>query len=251
MSDSLSGKSAIVTGAAGGIGAACARHLAEEGAQVLLVDRNAEGIAAVASEIGPAARAFAADITSEADMASMAEAALDATGRIDILVAAAGILRVGGTLKPVADTSYDEWRTVIDVNLTGTFLSNRAVLGAMLAQKEGDIVNVSSVSGKQGRAFDGPYASSKFGIVGLSESLAEEVQREGVRVQTVLPDAVDTALWAQSGTTALKPRAMLSPERVAEFVHYLVTLPRDAFLFNSVVAPVPMRKRRGKAKAKE
>ncbi|QFS84156.1 Ribitol 2-dehydrogenase [Roseivivax sp. THAF40] len=248
MGDSLSGKSAIVTGAAGGIGAACARHLAAEGAQVLLVDRNAEGLDAVAAEIGALARAFPADITSEADMAAMAEAALEATGRIDILVAAAGILRVGGTLKPVAQTTFEEWKTVIDVNLTGTFLSNRAVLAAMLAQKEGDIVNISSVSGKQGRAFDGPYASSKFGIVGLSESLAEEVQREGVRVQTVLPDAVDTELWAQSGTAALKPRAMLSPERVAEFVHYLVTLPRDAFLFNSVVAPVPMRKRRGKAK---
>ncbi len=248
MGDSLSGKSAIVTGAAGGIGAACARHLAAEGAHVLLVDRKADGLQAVAAEIGAQARAFPADITSEADMASMAEAALEATGRIDILVAAAGILRVGGTLKPVAQTTYEEWRTVIDVNLTGTFLSNRAVLAAMLAQKEGDIVNISSVSGKQGRAFDGPYASSKFGIVGLSESLAEEVQREGVRVQTVLPDAVDTELWAQSGTAALKPRAMLTPERVAEFVHYLVTLPRDAFLFNSVVAPVPMRKKRGKAK---
>lgn len=248
MGDSLSGKSAIVTGAAGGIGAACARILAAKGAQVLLVDRNAEAVQAVAQEIGGAARAFSADITSESDMVAMAEAALEATGRIDILVASAGILRVGGALKPVAQTTFEEWKTVIDVNLTGTFLSNRAVLAAMLGQKEGDIVNISSVSGKQGRAFDGPYASSKFGIVGLSESLAEEVQREGVRVQTVLPDAVDTELWAQSGTAALKPQTMLSPERVAEFVHYLVTLPRDAFLFNSVLAPVPMRKRRSKAK---
>ncbi|MHA6326663.1 SDR family oxidoreductase [Roseivivax sp. CAU 1753] len=245
MTDTLTGKSAIVTGAAGGIGAAVARKLAGEGAHVLLVDRDADGIAALAADLGDTATAFAADITSEADMAAMAEAALAPTGRIDILVAAAGILRVGGSLKPVADTTFDEWKTVIDVNLTGTFLSNRAVLAAMLAQKEGDIVNVSSVSGKQGRAFDGPYASSKFGIVGLSESLAEEVQREGVRVQTVLPDAVDTGLWDQSGTAALKPRHMLTPERVAAFVHYLVTLPRDAFLLNSVLSPIPMRKRRG------
>ncbi|MCE0505810.1 SDR family oxidoreductase [Roseivivax sp. GX 12232] len=246
MSIPLTGKSAIVTGAAGGIGAAVARRLAAGGAQVLLVDRNAEGLAAVAAEIGAAARVFPADITSEADMARMAELALEPTGRIDILVAAAGILRVGGTLKSVADTSFEEWKTVIDVNLTGTFLSNRAVLAAMLAQKEGDIVNISSVSGKQGRAFDGPYASSKFGILGLSESLAEEVQREGVRVQTVLPDAVDTGLWSQSGTAALKPRAMLSADHVAEYVDYLVRLPREMFLFNSVVAPVPQRRKRGK-----
>lgn len=240
----LAGKSAIVTGAAGGIGAACARMLAAEGAHVLLVDRNAEGIEALACELGTGARAFPADITSEEEMAAMAKAAMEATGRIDILIAAAGILRVGGALKTVADTTYEEWRTVIDVNLTGTFLSNRAVLGAMMAQKEGDIVNVSSVSGRQGRAFDGAYSSSKFGMLGLSESLAEEVQREGVRVQSVLPDAVDTGLWDQSGTAALKPRAMLSPEQVARFIHYLVTLPRDAFLLNSTIAPMPARRKR-------
>ena len=249
MSDSLSGKTAIVTGAAGGIGRATALKFAEEGARVVLVDLIAEALAPVAEEIGAAATVCAADITSEDDMARMADTAMALDGRIDILVASAGILRVGGTLKPVADTTFEEWRKVIDVNLTGTFLSNRAVLKPMLAQKEGDIVNISSVTGKQGRAFDGPYASSKFGILGLSESLAEEVQRDGVRVQTVLPDAVDTNIWDQSGTAALKPRAMLTPGQVAEFVHYLVTLPRDAFLYNSVIAPVPLRKRRGKTKA--
>lgn len=239
----LAGRAAIVTGAAGGIGAATARHFAGRGARLLLVDRAAETLAALAAELG--ATAFPADVTSEAEMARMAEAALAAWGRIDVLVAAAGVLRTGGQPRPLADTSFEEWRRIIDVNLTGTFLSNRAVLAAMLGQRQGDIVNISSVSGRQGRAFDGPYAASKFGIVGLSESLAEEVQREGVRVQTVLPDAVDTALWEQSGTAALKPRAMLRPEQVAAFIGYLVTLPRDAYLLNPVVAPVTLRARRG------
>lgn len=246
MTVSLTGKSAIVTGAAGGIGAATAHRLAAAGAHVLLVDLAEDRLTEVAAEIGDMGTAFVADITSEDDMARMADKAMEPTGRIDILVAAAGILRVGGTLKPVADTTFDEWRTVIDVNLTGTFLSNRAVLKAMLNQKEGDIVNISSVSGRRGRAFDGPYASSKFGIVGLSESLAEEVQREGVRVQTVLPDAVDTQLWDQSGTSALKPRAMLTPDQVAAYVEYLVGLPRDVFLHNGIVAPLPVRRRRTK-----
>jgi NAD(P)-dependent dehydrogenase (short-subunit alcohol dehydrogenase family) len=245
-SDSLQGRAAIITGAAGGIGAATARIFAAQGARVVLVDRNADALAALAAELGSNATTLPADITSEADMARMAQVTLDRWGRIDVLVAAAGILRVSGQPRPVADTTFDEWRRIIDVNLTGTFLSNRAVLAAMLAQKQGDIVNISSVSGKQGRAFDGPYAASKFGIVGLSESLAEEVQRDGVRVQTVLPDAVDTALWDQSGTAALKPRAMLSPAHVARFITYLVTLPRDAYLLNPVVAPVPLRVRRGK-----
>ena len=179
----------------------------------------------------------------------IAEAALERHARIDILIAGAGILRTSGTPQMVADTAFADWKRVLEVNLTGTFLSNRAVLPAMLAQKTGDIVNISSVSGKQGRAFDGAYAASKFGIVGLSESLAEEVQREGVRVQCLLPDAVDTGIWEQSGGIALKPRLMLTPERVASFIAYLVTLPRDTFLLNPVVAPVPLRVRKVKSAA--
>jgi NAD(P)-dependent dehydrogenase (short-subunit alcohol dehydrogenase family) len=182
-------------------------------------------------------------------MAQVAAATIEAHGRIDILIAGAGILRTSGTPQMVADTTFADWKRVLDVNLTGTFLANRAVLPTMLAQKIGDIVNISSVSGKQGRAFDGAYAASKFGIVGFTESLAEEVQREGVRVQCLLPDAVDTTIWDQSGGLALKPRLMLTPERVANFIAYLVTLPRDTYLLNPVVAPVPLRQRRTKGNA--
>jgi NAD(P)-dependent dehydrogenase (short-subunit alcohol dehydrogenase family) len=248
--NSLAGRAVIVTGAAGGIGAATARALAAKGAHLVLVDRAAEPLAALAAELGGEALALPSDVTSESDMARMAQVTLDRWGRIDALVAAAGILRTGGQPRPVADTSFAEWRQIIDVNLTGTFLSNRAVLAAMLAQRRGDIINLSSVSGRQGRAFDGPYAASKFGIIGLSESLSEEVSRDGVRVQTVLPDAVDTGLWDQSGTVALKPRAMLKPDHVAAFILYLLSLPRDAYLLNSVIAPVPLRGRRGGGQAK-
>lgn len=244
MDDSLSGRAVIITGAAGGIGAATARLMAARGAKLVLVDRAEAPLVALAAELG--AVALPSDVSSEADMARMAEVTLARFGRIDVLVAAAGILRTSGQPRMVADTGFDEWRRIMDVNLTGTFLSNRAVLAAMLAQKQGDIVNISSVSGKQGRAFDGPYSASKFGIIGLTESLAEEVQREGVRVQAVLPDAVDTGIWDQSGGLALKPRLMLAPERVAAFIAYLVCLPRDTYMLNSVVAPVPLRARKGK-----
>lgn len=244
MEDVLNDKVVIITGAAGGIGAATARLMAARGAKLVLVDRSAAPLQAVADELG--AIALPSDVTAEADMIRMAEVALELHGRIDVLIAGAGILRTSGTPQMVADTSFADWKRVLDVNLSGTFLSNRAVLPAMLAQKTGDIVNISSVSGKQGRAFDGPYAASKFGIVGFSESLAEEVQREGVRVQCLLPDAVDTTIWDQSGGLALKPRLMLTPERVANFIAYLVTLPRDTYLLNPVVAPVPLRQRRGK-----
>lgn len=253
LTESLEGRAIIITGAAGGIGAAAAKAVAAKGANVLVVDLFADRLAPVAEAVNAAgggrAVAFAADCTSEDDMAKMAETCLAEFGAIDVLVAAAGILRASEGLKTLAQMPYEEFRKVVDVNLTGTFLANRAVLPAMLSAKRGDIINISSVSGKHGRAFDSAYSASKFGVIGLTESLAEEVQRDGVRVQSLLPDAVDTGIWAQSGTAALKPRAMLTPEHLGLFITYMLELPRDAFVVNQVVAPIPQRKKRVKAKA--
>jgi NAD(P)-dependent dehydrogenase (short-subunit alcohol dehydrogenase family) len=244
MARALEDRSVIVTGASGGIGSACARLFAAHGAKLTLVDQDRAKLAAVGAEVDAETLTLALNVTSEDDMAQMASRAVERFGGIDTLVAAAGILRTSGEPRTVVDTSYEEWRAVVDVNLTGTFLSNRAVLAHMLKRGSGDIVNISSTTGRQGRAFDAPYAASKFGIIGLSESLAEEVGRRGVRVQTLLPDAVRTSLWDQSGTTALKPPHMLSPDRVAEFVLYLITLPRDAFLLNPMLYPLNVRTKR-------
>jgi NAD(P)-dependent dehydrogenase (short-subunit alcohol dehydrogenase family) len=244
MTRKLEGRSIIITGASGGIGGACAKLFAAHGAKLILVDRNQANLSMVGAEFAADALTLVLDVTSEDDMAQMAAQALQRFGRIDALVAAAGILRTGGEPRTVMDTPHEEWRTVIETNLTGTFLSNRAVLAAMLKQGYGDIVNISSTSGRQGRPFDAPYAASKFGIVGLSESLAEEVGRRGIRVQTLLPDAVRTTLWDQSGSTALKPPYMLSADRVAEFVFYMITLPRDAFLLNPTLYPLQVRTKR-------
>ena len=243
--EDLHGRVAIITGGAGGIGSALARALADKGMKLVLLDRPGAALEALAAELGPEALAIPCDVASEADMAAMAQATLDRWGRIDALVTTAAILRGAGGMRTLAQTEFDEWRRIIDVNLTGTFLANRAVLPAMLAQKQGDIINLSSTSGRQGRAFDGPYSASKAGIIGLSEALSEEVAREGIRVQTLLPDAVDTGLWGQAGGTALKPRTMLSPDRVAALIVYLLSLPRDTYLLNSVVMPVPTRRRKG------
>jgi len=242
----LSGRVVIITGAAGGIGSATARALAGRGARLFLTDRSDDLLAGLAADLPGETMTRAADVASETDMTAMAAAALERFGQIDALVTTAAILRGAEGMRTIAQTGFDEWRRVIDVNLTGTFLANRAVLPAMLAAKHGDIINLSSTSGKQGRAFDGPYSASKAGIIGLSEALADEVQRDGVRVQTLLPDAVDTGLWTQSGGTALKPRVMLTADRVAALIVYLLSLPRDTYLMNPVVAPVPQRRRRGK-----
>jgi NAD(P)-dependent dehydrogenase (short-subunit alcohol dehydrogenase family) len=249
MQESLANRVIVITGAASGIGRACAQELARAGSRVALVDVNGDGLAALVSELGPGVEtlAIAASVRSESDMQRMAEETVAHFGRIDGLVACAGILRRGQTLKTVGDTSLEDWDAIIEINLTGTFLSNRAVLPAMLAQKQGDIINMSSTSGRQGRPFDGPYCASKFGIIGLSEALAEEVGRHGVRVQTILPDAVETPLWSQNGPAALKPPQTIPAERVAQLVCYMLALPRDTYLLNPVIAPCKTRKKRGGA----
>jgi NAD(P)-dependent dehydrogenase (short-subunit alcohol dehydrogenase family) len=247
----LKDKVCIITGAGSGIGRACAKLLFCYQVKVVLVDVNQDNCQATEEELKAIGNpdnilSLKLSICEETDMSSMASKTLDRFGRIDILIASAGILRGGSGVKTALETSLEEWEKVLQTNLTGTFLSNRAVLPTMLTQKQGDIINISSVSGRQGRAFDSAYCASKFGIIGLSESIAEEVAPDGVRVQTLLPDAVDTPLWQQNGTESIKPPVSLPPERVAEFILYLLTLPRDTYLLNPTIAPLKIRKKRSK-----
>ena len=148
--EDLSGRVVIITGAAGGIGGATARALAARGARLVLVDRSQAALDALVAGLGTECLTLVADVSSEDDMNGMAAAALSRFGAIDALVTTAAILRAGEGMRTLAQTSFAEWRKIIDVNLTGTFLSNRAVLPAMLAQGRGDIINLSSTSGKNG-----------------------------------------------------------------------------------------------------
>lgn len=254
MQEESTSRVCVITGAASGIGRACAELLSQRGSRLVLVDYNEDALTSVVDELTAAGSiehpdqvlALKLSVRDETDMRRMASEALARFGRIDVLIACAGILRVGGALKMIADTPLEEWHAILETNLTGTFLSNQAVLPAMTEQKQGDIINISSTSGRQGRPFDGPYCASKFGIVGFSESLAEEVAAHGIRVQTVLPDAVETPLWDQNGPAALKPVNLLPPRRVAEFILFLLDLPRDTYLPNPVIAPTKQRKKRRK-----
>ncbi len=254
MNKNLTDKVTIITGASSGIGKACANLLVNQGGKVVLVDINRVRLNETSEEIQKnvdnPANIFSLELNvcKEADMQEMAKQTLAKFGRIDCLIASAGILRIGNNLRTVTDTPLSEWEAIVQTNLTGTFLSNQAVLPAMSAQKEGDIVNISSVSGRQGRAFDAAYCASKFGIIGFSESLAEEVSAYGIRVQTILPDAVDTPLWDQNGPQSMRATVALPPERVAQLILHLITLPRDAFMLNTVIAPFKGRKKRTKDK---
>ncbi len=250
----LAGKVAIVTGGTGGIGAATCRCLAGAGASVIVVDRSRDTVDALQQELsaalvdGQQVVGLALDVTSEADMEEMARQAGEQFGRIDFLVTCAGILRAPGTLpKPMIQVDSPEWDIVINVNLKGVFLSNKAVLPAMMAQREGCIINLASTSGRQGKAHDSAYCASKFGVIGLSESLAEEVRPYGIKVQTVLPDAVDTPLWEQNGP--IKPEHALAADRVGELILTMAMLPADTILVAPVIAPFRTRRRKKKAAA--
>jgi len=228
----------VVTGATSGIGHATCRALSDAGATIVAVGRNIEALTTVAAEVqqrGGEAATLQLDVRVEHDMARMAQWTLDRYGQIDILVASAGVLRAG-TPRVVAEMSVAEWDLVVETNLKGVFLSNRAVLPAMLQQRRGVIINLSSTSGRRGLAYDSAYCASKFGVIGFSEALAEEVRPHGVKVQVVLPGPVDTAIWDQNAPLP-RPAQVLPPERVADLILYLLTLPEDTVLVNSAVIP--------------
>jgi 3-oxoacyl-[acyl-carrier protein] reductase len=253
VNQSITGREvSVITGAGGGIGQATAVALARRGMRLCLVEHDAGRLAVAEKAARDAASgilevlSLALDVTSEDDMEAMAERTLEAFGRIDVLVTSAGILRPPGSgPKTIAETSIDEFDRVLAVNLRGTFLATRAVLPSMLTMRSGHIIHISSISGLRGRAFDGAYCASKFAVRGFSESLMEEVGRSGVRVHTLLPDAVATPIWEQNGPVPM-PADALPPERVADFIAYLIELPEDCVLINPVLTPFGGRRRKRK-----
>jgi 3-oxoacyl-[acyl-carrier protein] reductase len=246
-SSPIRGQVAIVTGGSSGIGRATCAALAREGAVVVVVGKTPTRVSDVVAEIERvggegAALGLTLDVRREEDMDEMARQTLAHFGSVDILIACAGIGRGQSSKRllpyPVARMPTQEWDEVVDTNLKGVFLSNRAVLPFMIGQCWGSIINVSSARGGQyGYPYASAYCAAKFGVMGFSESLAEEVKQFGIKVHAVLPDVTATPMLGEAGATTSwgKP---LPPARVADFIVYLLSLPEDTMCLKPVIAPL-------------
>lgn len=242
----LLGEVAIVTGGSAGIGRAVCLALVREGAAVVVIGRNASRIDETIAEIEKTRKhegnslgslGLSLDICRETDMEMMVNRVLGQFGRIDILVANAGILRAQGSgPRLLADLTVEEWDEVVDTNLKGVFLSNRAVLPTMIKQRKGQIINISSKSGRRGLAFDSAYCASKFGVIGLSQALAEEVRSYGIRVQVLLPGPTETQIWAQNDPVPRTTETM-PVDRVADLIMKMIFLPEDTILEEPLIDP--------------
>lgn len=227
----LSGHTALVTGAARGIGEAIARRLASAGARVAVSDIDLEGARRVAASIhvqaGPQAVALLLDVTHYDSVTAAVGEVLERLGRLDILVNNAGI---AGRAAPLWEQTDEDWHRVLAVNLTGVFYCCRAVIGHMRRRRYGRIVNVASIAGKEGNPNMTAYSASKAGLIGFTKALAKEVALDGICVNAVTPAVVQTPILEQLTpaqveymTSRIPMRRTGTPEEIAAVVHFLAS----------------------------
>jgi len=241
----LSDHVAIVTGASSGIGEATARHLAREGATVVLAARREDQLDKLKDAIeaaGGTALVVPTDVTDRDAVQALAQKAKDAYGRIDILVNNAGVM----PLTFLHNMRTDDWYRTVDVNLYGVIHAVEAVLPTMIEQERGHVVNISSTAGRKVYPGGAVYSATKFAVRALSEGMRQELgPRYGIRVTCVEPGAVATELTDQIGDEEVIEAARelfadvqpLEADRIAESIVYAVTAPASATVFEVLVMP--------------
>jgi 3-oxoacyl-[acyl-carrier protein] reductase len=230
----LSGQVAVVTGAGRGIGAAIARSLARLGATVLLCGRTLPPLEATAKaivELGGKAEVTSCDITNLESVDSAARRIESSFGRVDILVNNAGIR---GSGEPLHQLPPNDWDRILNTNLRGVYYAIRAFAPLMIRARSGHIVNISSIAGKNALPNGAAYATSKWGLNGLTYSVAEELRAHNIRVSVICPGSTNTDLSPHAGKD---PAKMLQPEDVAHAVEMLVTQAPQSFVSEIILRP--------------
>ncbi|MCM3709060.1 3-ketoacyl-ACP reductase [Sporosarcina luteola] len=213
----ITGKNAIITGAGRGIGRATAIAFAKEGINVGLIGKTEANLEKVAEEIrnyGVNVSIAAADVADNESVTAAVEHVKSELGPIDILINNAGIGKFGKFL----ELSPEEFKNIIDVNLMGIYYVTRAVLPEMIERQTGDIINISSTAGQKGAPVTSAYSASKFGVLGLTESLMLEVRKHNIRVTALTPSTVATDLAFEENLTDGNPDKVLQPEDLAELM---------------------------------
>lgn len=237
MASRLQGKVAAITGAASGIGLACAEAMLEEGATVVLVDRAADVLEEICARLGSRAVPLVVDLLDPASVATMLPSILDKCGKLDIFHANAGAY-IGG---PVVEGDPDVWDRVLNLNVNAAFRTVHAVLPHMVARKTGDVIFTSSIAGVVPVVWEPVYTASKFAVQAFVHTVRRQVAKDGVRVGAVLPGPVVTALikdWPQAKLDeALASGALMEPREVADSVIFMLTRPRNVTIRDLVILP--------------
>ena len=239
LTQTLKGKVAFITGAGRGIGKATAIALAKEGVNLGIMattESNLRDVASVVEGLGVKVAYSAVDVSSLEQVQQAIERITNQIGKADILINCAGVSKFATLL----DMDPEEWKKIIDVNLMGTYYVTRTVLPQLIEKNSGDVINISSTNGLGGAATSSAYSASKFGVIGLTESVAQEVRRNNIRVSALTPSTVATDMAIDLNLIPENDEKYMQPEDIAELIVAQLQLNQRVYLKSaSIIATNP------------